>query len=106
MAVGPKKLKSITFTDWEAILSEIITGDAFGVDRIDYLLRDSHHVGVAYGKFDHFRLIDTLRILPKSSEVEESNEPALGIQEGWITLCRSFAISTIFYVYPGLFSAS
>ncbi len=46
-------------------MSEIIVGDAFGVDRMDYLLRDSHHAGVAYGKFDHFRLIDTLRILPK-----------------------------------------
>ena len=25
---------------------------------------DSHHVGVAYGRFDHYRLLDTLCILP------------------------------------------
>lgn len=68
LAVGPKKAADLEFTDWEALVSEIIVGDAFGADRMDYLLRDSHHMGVAYGKFDHHRLIDTLRILPKSEE--------------------------------------
>ena len=74
------------FSDWEALLSEIIIGDAFGVDRMDYLLRDSHHTGVAYGKFDHYRLIDTIRILPPppSGEEGDSNEPALGVEEGGI----------------------
>jgi uncharacterized protein len=64
LSVGPEKYRDSTFSDWEAILSEIIIGNAFGVDRMDYLLRDSHHAGVAYGRFDHFRLIDTIRILP------------------------------------------
>ena len=67
LAVGPKKYRKSAFTVWEAILSEIIVGNSFGVDRMDYLLRDSHHAGVAYGKFDHFRLIDTIRILPKAA---------------------------------------
>jgi uncharacterized protein len=58
LALGPKKCK-LKFSDWEAILSEIIVGDVFGADRIDYLLRDSYHAGVSYGKFDHYRLIDT-----------------------------------------------
>ena len=68
LAVGPAKAPGLEFTDWEAILSEVIVGDAFGVDRMDYLLRDSLHVGVQYGRFDHYRLIDTLRILPKSED--------------------------------------
>jgi hypothetical protein len=58
LAVGQKKIKDVRFSDWETILSEIITGDAFGVDRIDY-----------------FRLIETLRILPKSIDGDGSSEP-------------------------------
>jgi HD superfamily phosphohydrolase len=47
---GPKKHRIESFNEWEAILAEIIVGDAFGADRMDYLLRDSYHAGVAYGK--------------------------------------------------------
>ena len=64
LALGQKDAPDLAFSTWESILTEIIVGDAFGADRMDYLLRDSHHAGVAYGRFDHFRLIDTLRILP------------------------------------------
>ncbi len=101
LAVGPKKYKDSAFTDWEAILSEIIVGDAFGVDRMDYLIRDSLHVGVAYGKFDHYRLIDTMRILPK--EEDGSAEPALGIEEGGLhsaealVLARYFMYTQLYY---------
>lgn len=109
IAVGPKHHPD-RLDEWESILSEIIIGDTFGVDRMDYLLRDSHHVGVAYGRFDHFRLIDTIRILPKGDlgapvaprsdtqmrlippqpeeeaermrKEEASKEPTLGIESG------------------------
>jgi HD superfamily phosphohydrolase len=81
VALGPKKIKE-NFSDWETILSEIIVGDTFGVDRMDYLLRDSLHTGVAYGKFDHYRLIDTLRILPKGGAKDDSEEPTLGLDIG------------------------
>src|SRR6266700_44702 len=37
---------------------DIISGQ-MDADRMDYLLRDSHHVGVAYGKFDFHRLVAT-----------------------------------------------
>jgi HD superfamily phosphohydrolase len=108
LAIGPKKIKDpshLQFSDWEAILSEIIVGDAFGVDRMDYLLRDSHHVGVAYGRFDHYRLIDTLRILPAppSGKSGSSQEPALGIEEGGIQsaealmLARYFMYSQVYF---------
>jgi HD superfamily phosphohydrolase len=110
LAVGPKKVKDLPFTEWETILSEIIVGDAFGVDRMDYLLRDSHHAGVAYGKFDHYRLVDTLRILPiapsdiaPSDEGGDAREAALGVEEGGIQsaealmLARYFMYSQVYF---------
>jgi len=91
LAVGPKKAKDFQYTNWEAILAEIIVGDAFGVDRMDYLLRDSHHIGVAYGKFDHYRLIDTIRILPSLQHDDSSTsaEPMLGVEEGGLHSAES-----------------
>ena len=105
LAVGPKKAKDLVFSDWEAVLSEIIVGDAFGVDRMDYLLRDSHHAGVAYGRFDHYRLVDTLRILPMppSGKSGESEEAALGIEAGGVQsaealmLARYFMYSQVYF---------
>ncbi|MGH9776692.1 MAG: HD domain-containing protein [Candidatus Acidiferrales bacterium] len=80
LAVGPKKAAPLELDTWETVLAEIIIGDALGADRMDYLLRDSYHAGVAYGKFDHHPLINTLRILP--AKYEESDEPALGLEAG------------------------
>jgi HD superfamily phosphohydrolase len=94
LAVGPTKYKKGIFSSWEAILAEIIVGDAFGVDRMDYLLRDSHHAGVAYGKFDQYRLIDCLRILPKSEG--GSKEPILGISEGGIHAAEALILARYF----------
>ncbi len=105
LAIGPKKANDLKFSDWETILSDIIVSDVFGVDRMDYLLRDSHHVGVAYGKFDHYRLIDTLRILPSppSDNKGNSREPALGVEEGGLQsaealmLARYFMYSQVYF---------
>ncbi len=100
LSLGARKAPDLSFTKWERILSEIIVGDSFGVDRIDYLLRDSHHTGVGYGKFDHYRLVDEIRILPSE---QDSTEPALGINEGGIysaealTLARYFMFSQMYY---------
>jgi uncharacterized protein len=101
LAVGPKKLKGASFSAWERILAEIIVGDSFGVDRMDYLLRDSLHAGVVYGKFDQYRLIDTLRILPENED--PSAEPVLGIEAGGLDsaagmlLARYFMYSQVYF---------
>ena len=105
LAVGQKKAADLQFSAWESILSEIIVGDAFGVDRMDYLLRDSHHAGVAYGRFDHYRLVDTLRILalPAADRAQDSGEPALGLESGGIQsaealmLARYFMYSQVYF---------
>lgn len=94
LALGPKKAAELdlTLSPWETFLAEIIVGDAFGVDRMDYLLRDSLHAGVAYGRFDHYRLIDTLRLLlppaPEAMPLPDDQmpppqpDPVLGLEEG------------------------
>jgi HD superfamily phosphohydrolase len=89
---GPKKHRTVDYSPWESILAEIVVGDAFGVDRMDYLLRDSHHAGVAYGRFDQFRLIDTLRILPAPG----SEAPTLGIEEGGIHSVEALLLARYF----------
>jgi uncharacterized protein len=89
LAVGPRKASDLKPSVWETLLSEIIVGDAFGVDRIDYLLRDSHHTGVSYGRFDHHRLLETLRILPSPG----TGVPALGVESGGLQSAEALVIA-------------
>lgn len=97
LAVGPKHYKKCEFDKWERILSEVIVGDVLGVDRMDYLLRDSYHTGVAYGKFDHHRLVETIRILPEEHPDDiGSKEPALGIEEGGLHSAESMILARYF----------
>jgi HD superfamily phosphohydrolase len=99
LAVGKKKAPDLQFSTWETILAEIIVGDGFGVDRIDYLLRDSHHSGVAYGRFDHYRLIDTLRVLPDApAEKDHPNTgaPVLGIDAGGLHSAEALMLARFF----------
>src|SRR5437588_3761912 len=102
LALGPAKVEKLrlglSFNTWEAILAEIIVGDVFGADRMDYLLRDSHHAGVAYGRFDHYRLIDTLRILPRSQD--DSQQPTLGIELGGLQSAESLLWARYFMYTP------
>ena len=46
-------------------------------DRADYLLRDSHHIGVTYGHYDLNRLIATLTVA-----IDEELSPVLAVEEG------------------------
>ncbi len=100
LAVGSKSLKKILgeipYSDWEEVLSQIIVGNAFGVDRMDYLLRDSYHAGVAYGRFDQHRLIDTLRILPKGESTDGSSTATLGIEYGGLHAAEALSLARFF----------
>jgi HD superfamily phosphohydrolase len=110
LALGARKVEKLrlglAFDAWQAILAEIIVGDVFGADRIDYLLRDSLHTGVAYGRFDHNRLIDTLRIIPGAPEGGEGAgdvDPQLGCERGGLEsaealmLARYFMFAQVYY---------
>jgi HD superfamily phosphohydrolase len=43
------------------VLKDIVSGQ-IDADRTDYLLRDSHHCGVDYGRFDYRRMIECLTL--------------------------------------------
>jgi HD superfamily phosphohydrolase len=118
LAIGPDKverlrLEGVGFGRWEAILAEVIVGDSFGADRMDYLLRDSLHAGVQYGHFDHERLINTLRVIPEpardESETDESSiPPVLGVDRGGLQsaeqllLARYFMFSQVYHHHTRL----
>lgn len=94
MAIGEKKLIDmgmvLPFSSEEQVLSQVITGDFFGADRIDYLLRDAQCTGVAYGLFDYHQLIEMLCILPVNSELQ------LGIEENGIESCEALLLARHF----------
>ena len=80
------------FTPWHELLTEIVTGNAFGADRADYLLRDSLHAGVVYGHFDHHRLIDTLRVLLSPG----TGKPTIGIERGGMHAAEGLQLARYF----------
>jgi uncharacterized protein len=92
VAVGLKAwpFEASDFSPWDELMTDIVTGNAFGVDRIDYLLRDSHHAGVGYGRFDHHRLVDSLRIL------RWSDKPVIGIERGGMHAAEALQLARYF----------
>ena len=97
IAIGEEKWKEVTgktLSPWERIVSEVITGDFFGADRIDYLLRDAKSTGVAYGLFDYHQLIEMLRILPSADR--GGDELLLGIDENGLESCEALLLARHF----------
>jgi uncharacterized protein len=94
MAIGEKKLVemgiALTFSPMESVLSQVITGDFFGADRIDYLLRDAQCTGVSYGLFDYHQLIEMLCVLPFEGQLQ------LGIEENGIESCEALLLARHF----------
>ena len=56
---------------------DLISGQ-MDADRMDYLLRDSHHTGVHYGRYDLHRIVGTVTALRSG----ENSGLRVGIQEG------------------------
>jgi HD superfamily phosphohydrolase len=80
------------------LLKEILTGD-IGSDRLDYLRRDSLHLGVAYGQFDIARYVLGLQLLvdPDSGALQLMIEDgAVQAVEG-ILLARYFMFLQVYF---------
>jgi len=57
----------------------LLTGQ-IDADRADYLLRDSHHIGVAYGHYDLARLLNTLTVVMD----DRAGAPVIAVERGGI----------------------
>lgn len=99
VALGEKKFEG-AFTPWEKVVTEMLTGDFFGSDRIDYLLRDSQCTGLAYGLFDYHQLIEMLRII-----VTPEGTLALGVEENGIESCEALLLAR-HYMHKRLYQYS
>lgn len=102
LALGEAKLTElrphVLFSDWEKIYAQIITGDFFGADRIDYLLRDAKATGLSYGLFDYAHLIEMLVV---------GEDLKVGIDENGLEACEALLLARHFmqrrvYQYPAI----
>jgi HD superfamily phosphohydrolase len=79
---------------------ELIDGQ-MDADRMDYLLRDSHHAGVDYGRYDWRRLTNTVSACPGTGEL--GGGPRIGVSEGgWhaaegLILARYFMFTQVYF---------
>jgi uncharacterized protein len=67
---------------------ELIDGQ-MDADRMDYLLRDSLHTGVDYGKFDWRRLIQSIQVIPGG----DGRWPRLGVREGGFHVAEALVLA-------------
>jgi hypothetical protein len=78
-----KKPKPDRSLIWRNLISSQLDAD-----RADYLLRDSHHAGVQYGKYDIHRLIHSLSVV-----YDTYDSPVIAIEEGGIHAAEALIIA-------------
>jgi HD superfamily phosphohydrolase len=69
---------------------DIISGQ-LDADRMDYLLRDSLHAGVSYGRFDLDRIVSSVCAVRRPQE--ESAEPKIAIMKGGIYAAEALIVA-------------
>jgi HD superfamily phosphohydrolase len=76
---------------------EVITGQ-MDADRMDYLLRDSLHAGVDYGKYDWRRLLNTVVAIEMPQPEGESGKQGLrlGVTEGGVHAAEGLILARYF----------
>jgi HD superfamily phosphohydrolase len=72
-------------------LGQIVSGE-IDVDRMDYLIRDAHYTGVAYGVIDHLRLIKKMTM----------HQGQLVVEAGGVQAATSLLISRLL-MHPAVY---
>jgi len=75
----------------ETHLGQMVSGE-IDVDRMDYLTRDAHYTGVAYGVVDYQRLMKTMTI----------RDGQLALEEGGVHAAESLLVSRLL-MYPTVY---
>lgn len=70
-----------------------IVHSSLDADQIDYLLRDAHYTGVAYGVIDFERILQTITVKNDNLMVEKAGIPAV---EG-ILVARALMYSSVYF---------
>ncbi|MBP2144338.1 HD superfamily phosphohydrolase [Methanococcus voltae] len=99
-----QKIKKMDFENYQSkevlesynskgLIGKLIHGE-MDSDRMDYLIRDSYHTGVAYGSIDIHRIISSI------TDFEDSN--SLGILEKGVSAIESLLIAR-YQMYPTVY---
>lgn len=73
-------------------------------DRMDYLLRDSLHIGVDYGRYDWRRLLNTIQVVqmePRRGE-ESPPGPRIGVAEGGVHAAEALVLAR-YYMFTQVY---
>lgn len=70
------------------VWKDLVSGQ-MDADRMDYLLRDAHHVGVQYGRYDLDRVVYTLRLCPDP----ETEGHHIGVEEDGVHAVEGLLIA-------------
>jgi HD superfamily phosphohydrolase len=68
---------------WKGLISSQMDSD-----RADYLLRDSYHIGVAYGTFDLQRLLNTISV-----GLDEEDTPRIALEYQGLQVAEAFILA-------------
>lgn len=68
---------------WKGLISS-----QMDADRADYLLRDSYHIGVAYGSFDLQRLLNTISV-----GLDDEDTPRIALEYQGLQVAEAFILA-------------
>jgi uncharacterized protein len=83
----------------QPIFWRVLISGQLDADKMDYLLRDSYHAGVEYGRFDLKRIVATIRAIRS----HDGHPPRLGVSDGgWhaaesLVLARYFMFTQVYF---------
>lgn len=76
-----------------SLLWRDILDNQLDADRMDYLLRDSHHLGVNYGKYDLHRLVASVCAFRTSGKDDKIGRVHIGVNQGGLHAAESLIIA-------------